>query len=1032
MHYPRTLQGLGAASAALISTLMAGLLASGPARADDAELYQTAAFEFGPEYYANVLFVIDTSGSMNTNTPGGNTRLEVVQEVVTNFLNELEYVNVGLMRFDSGYTDGAFPDTFEEGGGMVIHPIEDITTARDEIITKVNALTASGTTQLSETMYEAASYMMGWEVYFGLDTYTGPFDAPADPDNYTPSDPDSHDGTTYYSPMTQCSENHIVYLTDGEPQFDSEITDVVPDWPGFEGVCTDNPDWNWSFYSVDGDGDCMDDIAAYLFERDHYGTETDGFQNVTTHTIGFFEDNDLLEDTAIRGGGRYYLADDADSLLTVLEQIFVDVNDGGSALTSPGVSVNAFDRTTHLDQLYYSVFQATGRTRWKGNLKRYRLGENEGGELVVVDADNFEAVDQNTGFFREESRSFWSDTADGFSVQAGGAAAELSGQRNVLTDWGGAITAFSPENSETFEDYLLEVLDVELLPDVPGNDGKRVEELLEWVNGVDIKDADEDGNTDEARLELGDPMHSKPLVVTYARGEGEPRAVVFVGSNEGFLHAIDSITGQELSAYLPFELLPNLDDWYADYETTERIYGVDGPIAAWVQDGGDGEVGEGDSVYLYVGLRRGGDYLYALDYTDPSNPQFLWKLSPASSGFAQLGQTWSPITRTKVKTGSFGSEVEQDVLVFGGGYDLRQDDYSAYAPDSVGNAIFMVNAYTGELVWSGSAANEVDTDMQTYFADMVSAITGAIRVVDLNADGFADRLYAADLGGRVWRFDVHNPRVEGDRFHITGGMVASLGAAEGGDTGDNRRFYYAPDIALGQAGDKDFFNITIASGYRAHPKYEGLEDYFFVLRDYYPFDELGLSENPAAEYTERYGFTKGDLTYIGELANDPDAPVNGFYMPLLTAAGEKVLSETRIFQNKANFTSYLPQNELTQGCFAALGTGQLYSVDLGSGGVGVEELDKPGIPPEVVYIFTEDEDTGYVPPTCFGDYCGDEDPPEGEEGGDEGEDDDDDDDGPGGRDIGCVIGPESCDAAGVELPVKTFWRQEDTDDVGGN
>ncbi|MEM9386122.1 MAG: VWA domain-containing protein [Pseudomonadota bacterium] len=1025
MHHRdlRSWRRLLCAGATVAATFAAGL-----AQADDAELYQTAANEFGPDYYANVLFVIDTSGSMNSDVDG-RSRLDIVKEVVTRFLNELDYVNVGLMRFDSGYMTGELlPDDFNEGGGMVLHAIEDIATARDDILAQVAALTATGTTQLSETMYEAASYMMGWDVYFGLETYAGNFEDPQLAENYSPSDPDSHDGTTYISPARQCQENHIVYLTDGQPQFDSEITDVVPTWPGFEGICTDNPDWNWSFYSVDGDGDCLDDIAAYLYENDLYGTEADGHQNVITHTIGFFQDLPLLEDTAVRGGGRYYLADDADTLLSVLEQIFVEVNDGGSALTSPGVSVNAFDRTTHLDQLYYSVFEATGTARWKGNLKRYRLGENAGGDLVVIDKDDMEAVDQNTGFFREESRSWWSDAPDGFSVEAGGVGSLLPTERRVLTEWGGALLPFTTANIEVFGDYLLANLDMDLLNGEAGSDDERLRQLLQWVGGKDIKDEDEDGDTQEPRLQLGDPMHSKPVVVTYARGEDEPQAVVFVGSNEGFLHAFDGQTGTELSAFLPLELVEHVDDWYADYETTTRIYGVDGPIAAWVQDGGDGEIdaGAGDSVYLYVGLRRGGEHLYAINYTDPANPQLMWKRSPSDSGFAQLGQTWSPITRTRVKTGTFGSELDQDVLVFGAGYDLRQDNYSTYAPDSVGNAIYMVNAFTGELVWSGSAANTADTLTQAYFEDMESAITGAIRVVDLNADGFADRLYAADLGGRVWRLDVHNPFDEGDYFHITGGVLASLGGAEGGGASDNRRFYYAPDVALGEADGRDFFNVTIASGYRAHPKYDGLDDYFFVVRDFYPFDELGLSEDPAGEYVDKYGFTKADFAYIGELENNPESLASGFYMPMVTAAGEKVLSETRIFQNKASFTSYLPDDGTTQACFAALGNGQLYSVDLGTGVVGVDELDKPGIPPEVVYIFTEDEGTGYIPPTCFGDYCGDEGPPEGD-GGEEEELAE----GPGGRDIGCVVGPESCDAAGTELPVKTFWRQEDTDDVGG-
>jgi type IV pilus assembly protein PilY1 len=1024
--YLRELKRAAHTAAALLLT--AGIGLSTTARADDAELYQTAGYEFGPEYWANVMFIIDTSGSMASTTDSGQTRMEIVQEVVTRFLNELEYVNVGLMRFDSGYSEGGTfsAENFQEGGGMILHAIESIDTARDDIIAQVNALTASGTTQLSETMYEAASYFMGWDVYFGNDTHAGNFADDTSPETLTPSVPESRDGDVYISPMGECQPNHIVYLTDGQPQFDSEITDVVPTWPGFEGICTDNPDWNLGGFNVDGDGDCLDDIAAYLHERDLYGDESDGFQNVTTHTIGFFQDNNLLADTATRGGGRYYLADDADTLLSTLESIFIDVNENGTTFTSPGVSVNAFDRTTHLDQLYYSVFQATGRARWVGNLKRYRLGEAEGGALVVVDVDNLEAVDQSTGFFREDSRSWWSDGIDGFAVSAGGAAAQLAAYRNTLTEFGGAVAYLKPENQDLV-DYLKSVLNLDLLDVIEGSEQDKTVAMLDWARGRDALDVDEDGDRTEARKEIGDPMHSKPLVVTYGAGESEPEAVVFVGTNEGYLHAIRGSTGEEISAFMPFELLTNLDDWFANREVADRVYGVDGPISAWVQDGGDGEVGQGDSVFVYFGLRRGGDHYYAMNYTDPANPQLMWKISDDTAGFSRLGQTWSPMVRSKVKTGTFGSTIDQDVLIFGGGYDTRQDNYSSHTADSKGNAIYMVNAYTGELVWSGSSANEVDTVTETYFAGMDNAITGQIRVLDLNDDGFVDRMYAADLGGRVWRFDVHNPDAEGEFFNVTGGVLASLGGAEPGPPADNRRFFYAPDVATGSAGGENFFNITIASGYRAHPKDDGINDYFYVLRDYYPFEDLGLTEDPASEYVAKYGFVQNDLSDIATLASNPDTLVPGYKMALVAAGGEKVLSETRIFQNKATFTSYLPQNELTRGCFAALGSGKLYNIDLGTGGIAVEELDKPGIPPEVVYIFTEDDDTGYTPPTCFGDQC----EGYGEEEGEGGEEEEGDDDGPQekGRDIGCVIGPESCDATFSELPVKTYWQQLDTDDT---
>ena len=124
---------------ALIAAGLSLLLTGAAARADDIELYVGAVQGQTPDNYPNVLLVIDTSGSMNDMTPSGDTRIEVVKQVANDLLDSLENVNVGLMRFNTGYTED---HVLHEGGGMVLHALEDIATAREEIRAQVNALTA--------------------------------------------------------------------------------------------------------------------------------------------------------------------------------------------------------------------------------------------------------------------------------------------------------------------------------------------------------------------------------------------------------------------------------------------------------------------------------------------------------------------------------------------------------------------------------------------------------------------------------------------------------------------------------------------------------------------------------------------------------------------------------------------------------------------------------------------------------------------------------------------------------------------------
>jgi type IV pilus assembly protein PilY1 len=972
------------------------------ARADDIELYVGAVEGQTPENYPNVLLVIDTSGSMNDMTPSGQTRIAVVKQVANELLDSLDKVNVGLMRFSTGYTEGG---VLHEGGGMVLHALEDVATSRDEIKAQVNALTASGFTPLAETMYEAGEYFMGLPVHYGLDSWVGDYRKDRAHNTFTPSVAESRDGNVYKNPTHMCQKNYIVLLTDGEPTHDVDANPLVPQWAGFGApACTNNS----QFDNGSDDGDCLDDIGGYLHDHDVFGDETDGFQDVTTYTIGFFTDNELLRQTATLGGGHYYIADDADTLAAALQAIFQEVAQIGSTFTAPSVSTNSFDQASHLDQLYFGLFEPALGPHWAGNLKRYRAGgTDDDGEMIVLDADDAIAVDSATGFFKEGARSFWSAQSDGSDVSAGGTAQLLTEHRQVLTqNAAGAFIALSETNKDQLTKQLLGIENE--------SDDYQVK-LLKWARGIDVDDVDHDGSTVDARESMGDPLHSKPLLVTYGPGPDDdgtdPDMTVFIGTNDGYLHAFDTRSGAERFAFVPRDLLHNLDVLYKD-TSTDKVYGVDGPLTAWVQDGGDGKVdpGAGDKVYLYVGLRRGGSSYYALDVTHPDAPVFLWSISPQRAGYGKLGQSWSRPVLASVDVGTNASHDVRDVLVFGGGYDERQDAYSPNAPDPSGNAVFIADAHTGDLLWSGSSA-----DATVSFPDMTNAIAATVRVLDLDVDGLADRMYVGDLGGRLWRFDVHNPTPDNTTFSITGGAIASLGGAESDAASANRRFYYAPDVALGSAGPYTFLNITIGSGYREQPKDTVTDDYFYVVRDYNAFTALGLGPDAANDYIEGYGITHELLPTLQDGTEPPDdAP--GFKLPLNAAAGEKVLAESRIFQNVAYFTSFSPEQEVqADACYTYLGAGRMYAVNLGSGAVDETLLDRPGVPPEPVFFFEEPPVSDSEPNTCFGPGCSDPPPPcEGDECPDQDV---------AGRDVTCIIGAEACNGGATEAPVRTFWTQ---------
>ncbi len=147
----------------------------------------------------------------------------------------------------------------------------------------------------------------------------------------------------------------------------------------------------------------------------------DGTQVISTYTIGFAIDNDLLRDTAnesfaATGSGERYLADDALSLTDKLNDFIGQVYDTDTTFSAPAVSVNAFNRSVHVDDLYFTLFKPANTTHWSGNLKKYKLaftdddaGDVDGdGDLTerlpfIADKAGNDAVDPSTGYFAEGS-----------------------------------------------------------------------------------------------------------------------------------------------------------------------------------------------------------------------------------------------------------------------------------------------------------------------------------------------------------------------------------------------------------------------------------------------------------------------------------------------------------------------------------------------------------------------------------------------------------------------------------------------------
>lgn len=270
--------------------------------------------------------------------------------------------------------------------------------------------------------------------------------------------------------------------------------------------------------------------------------------------------------------------------------------------------------------------------------------------------------------------------------------------RNLLT-WGGRGGASFPTSAQI---ALLDQSSRAIAP-VNGTDNAAYiagDRSKEKQNGAELRDR---GTV------LGDIANSSPVYVKESQ-------TIFVGANDGMLHAFDATTGAELFAYVPgginFTNLASLSNPRYLHQ-----YFVDGPLMVSSR-----AVTPGKN-YLVGALGRGGKGMYALDVTTPKTfraTDVLWELN---SG-ANLGQVLGEPLISHLGNGTA-------VAIFGNGIN-----------SAGGKAVL----YVVDLL-TGAVLNEIDTG--------AGGDNGLFspRGWDENGDGSVDYVFAGDLKGHVWKFD---------------------------------------------------------------------------------------------------------------------------------------------------------------------------------------------------------------------------------------------------------------------------------------
>ncbi len=246
-------------------------------------------------------------------------------------------------------------------------------------------------------------------------------------------------------------------------------------------------------------------------------------------------------------------------------------------------------------------------------------------------------------------------------------------------------------------------------------DAGDVENLVNYLRG-DVSEDEANGGPFRARANLlGDIVHSEAEYHDH---------VLYVGANDGMLHAIHSETGNELATYVPnmlYSELPKLalPNYQHQYFLNNTPFVMD----------------TGMKKLLVCPMGKGYKGLFALDVTipmgeaDPTNIP-LWEYPGAGAIDPDLGYTYSQATIFKTKAAGW-------VVITGNGYESVN-----------GHAVlYLMDALTGTVV------AKLDTG--------VGGCNGlsSPAIVDPDSNGEIDFVYAGDLKGNMWKFDLRGATV---------------------------------------------------------------------------------------------------------------------------------------------------------------------------------------------------------------------------------------------------------------------------------
>jgi type IV pilus assembly protein PilY1 len=724
---------------------------------------------------------------------------------------------------------------------------------------------------------------------------------------------------------TEVKENVLKRKVDGSLDLDAdgnaqlvEKTGTLPDWDGVGAVGSTPAEKELALqqfldgtidpksdgHGKGGEGDTLylDDLAKYGYDIDLRGGEgvvDDNdvsfdasdypLQNLMTFTIGFTTDNKMLEQAADYGHGAYKTASNGSELTAALNDALDSIGSSATLRTVSPVTLSSGFASTDT-KIFYSEYTAQS---WSAVIKGFNLTED--GQV---------------------------DTRNSFTLSI-----PAYNARNIFTFDG------SDGIELTAEDFNWSTLaqaqqDVLCSDDCTNNDTTAGSDRLSYILGDKSKEQSAVDGTFRNRTNLlGDIMNSAMVYVkepsfrytgaSYAKYKTDNQTrkpVLYVGANDGMLHAFDLTDNEnkELFAYIPNKVFPNLINLTEPSYNTSHKFFVDGTPTV-----GDAYFSASSTWHTVLagGLNKGGQGIYALDVSDPEHfsaaDDVLWEFTDADD--ADLGYTYS---RPAIVKMAYVNDDDENVgkwaAVFGNGYN--NTEAGDHASGTGKAALYIAYIEDGVNGWDKNNGDYVKISLP-FTADTANGLA-TVAPVDLNGDFIIDRIYAADISGNLWRFNVSD--TDSNEWSVTRIFIACRKQLAKGDecpAADRQAITTRPEVGRGPTSNSVL--VYFGTGRfltNDDPNDKSLQTFYAVKDDGVSEDVILRSQLQAQTIVKEFNTTAttqsgATLPYGVRVTSAEEVNYtskNGWYLNLAynnQKNGERVISDPILRNGRIIFTT---------------------------------------------------------------------------------------------------------------------------------